>query len=63
MKKTGSLLAVTLLTSAVTATVPVFAQNTPVKTIILVHGAWVDGSGRKPVYDILANDGYAFRSP
>ena len=26
----------------------------PLKNIVLVHGAWVDGSGWKPVYDILA---------
>ncbi|GAB7524931.1 alpha/beta hydrolase [Paraburkholderia sp. 2C] len=31
---------------------------TPVKNIVLVHGAWVDGSGWKPVYDILTKDGY-----
>jgi pimeloyl-ACP methyl ester carboxylesterase len=30
----------------------------PVKCIVLVHGAWVDGSGWKPVYDILTKDGY-----
>jgi pimeloyl-ACP methyl ester carboxylesterase len=30
----------------------------PVKNIVLVHGAWVDGSGWKPVYDILTKDGY-----
>jgi pimeloyl-ACP methyl ester carboxylesterase len=24
----------------------------------LVYGAWVDGSGWKPVYDILVKDGY-----
>jgi pimeloyl-ACP methyl ester carboxylesterase len=30
----------------------------PVKSIVLVHGAWVDGSGWKPVYDILVKDGY-----
>src|SRR6266849_9545097 len=30
----------------------------PVKNIVLVHGAWVDGSGWKPVYDILTRDGY-----
>jgi len=30
----------------------------PVKNIVLVHGAWVDGSGWKPVYDILVKDGY-----
>ncbi len=30
----------------------------PVKNIVLVHGAWVDGSGWRPVYDILRKDGY-----
>jgi pimeloyl-ACP methyl ester carboxylesterase len=30
----------------------------PVRNIVLVHGAWVDGSGWKPVYDILTRDGY-----
>src|ERR1700676_847939 len=30
----------------------------PVKNIVLVHGAWVDGSGWKPVYEILNKDGY-----
>ncbi len=30
----------------------------PVKNIVLVHGAWVDGSGWKPVYEILVRDGY-----
>ena len=34
------------------------AQNTPVKNIVLVHGAWADGSGWKGVYDILVKDGY-----
>jgi pimeloyl-ACP methyl ester carboxylesterase len=33
------------------------AGNT-VKNIVLVHGAWVDGSGWKPVYDILTKDGF-----
>jgi len=31
----------------------------PVKNIVLVHGAWADGSGWKGVYDILTKDGYA----
>jgi pimeloyl-ACP methyl ester carboxylesterase len=37
-----------------------FAQNdTPrVRNIVLVHGAWADGSGWKGVYDILVKDGY-----
>jgi pimeloyl-ACP methyl ester carboxylesterase len=30
----------------------------PVNNIVLVHGAWVDGSGWKPVYEILVKDGY-----
>jgi pimeloyl-ACP methyl ester carboxylesterase len=31
---------------------------TPVHNIVLVHGAWVNGSGWKPVYDILVRNGY-----
>ena len=31
---------------------------TPIKNIVLVHGAWADGSGWKGVYDILVRDGY-----
>jgi pimeloyl-ACP methyl ester carboxylesterase len=31
---------------------------TPVHNIVLVHGAWVNGNGWKPVYDILVKDGY-----
>ena len=38
------------------ASAPAFAA--PVKNIVLVHGAWVDGSGSKPVYEILKRDGY-----
>jgi pimeloyl-ACP methyl ester carboxylesterase len=30
----------------------------PIKNVVLVHGAWVDGSGWKPVYEILTKDGY-----
>jgi pimeloyl-ACP methyl ester carboxylesterase len=29
-----------------------------VRNIVLVHGAWADGSGWKGVYDILVHDGY-----
>jgi pimeloyl-ACP methyl ester carboxylesterase len=35
------------------------AQAEPVHNIVLVHGAFVDGSGWRPVYDILKRDGYA----
>src|SRR5438046_8224507 len=36
------------------------AQNDErrVRNIVLVHGAWADGSGWKGVYDILVKDGY-----
>ena len=34
------------------------SQNGPVKNVVLVHGAWADGSGWKGVYDILTKDGY-----
>jgi pimeloyl-ACP methyl ester carboxylesterase len=29
-----------------------------VRNVVLVHGAWADGSGWKGVYDILTKDGY-----
>src|SRR6202789_934166 len=29
-----------------------------IKNIVLVHGAWADGSGWKGVYNILVKDGY-----
>jgi pimeloyl-ACP methyl ester carboxylesterase len=29
-----------------------------IRNIVLVHGAWVDGSGSKGVYDILIKEGY-----
>jgi pimeloyl-ACP methyl ester carboxylesterase len=36
------------------------AQNEAprVRNIVLVHGAWADGSGWKGIYDILVKDGY-----
>lgn len=34
------------------------AAAEPVKNIVLVHGAFVDGSGWRPVYDILKRDGF-----
>ncbi len=37
------------------ACAPAFAA--PVKNIVLVHGAWVDASGWKPVYAILTRHG------
>ncbi len=45
----------TLLTCGVLS-----AQNEEfrVRNIVLVHGAWADGSGWKGVYDVLVKDGY-----
>src|SRR6202140_2333108 len=36
------------------------AQNEQhrIRNVVLVHGAWADGSGWKGVYDILVKDGY-----
>lgn len=33
--------------------------GSPVKNVVLVHGAFADGSGWKPVVDILRKDGYS----
>jgi hypothetical protein len=32
--------------------------RTSIKNIVLVHGAWADGSGWRGVYDILTRDGF-----
>jgi pimeloyl-ACP methyl ester carboxylesterase len=37
---------------------PAQTQEPRVRNIVLVHGAWADGSGWKGVYDILVKDGY-----
>jgi hypothetical protein len=36
------------------------SQNEPhrIHNIVLVHGAWADGSGWRSVYDILVKHGY-----
>ncbi len=38
---------------------PAAASAAPVENIVLVHGAWVDASGWKPVHDILVKEGFA----
>lgn len=47
-----------LLASLLTLAAPVTAMAEPVKNIVLVHGAWVDASGWRPVYDILTKKGF-----
>ncbi len=43
---------------AMMAGVATTAVAAPAKNVVLVHGAWADGSGWKAVYDILRRDGY-----
>src|SRR5678815_5016430 len=38
--------------------VPAQYQKRIIRNIVLVHGAWVDGSGWKGAYEILVKDGY-----
>ena len=47
---------------AVTALAVACPAGAAVKTIVLVHGAFSDGSGWKPVADILERDGYSVRA-
>jgi pimeloyl-ACP methyl ester carboxylesterase len=56
MTKLKTLLAVAAALSLVSSTAPASAD--PVKNIVLVHGAWVDASGWKPVYEILTKQGF-----
>jgi len=35
------------------------SQDHKVRNVVLVHGAWADGSGWKGVYDILTRDGFS----
>jgi pimeloyl-ACP methyl ester carboxylesterase len=49
----------TMLCGAALASAPnLQAQKHEVKNIVLVHGAWADGSGWKGVYDNLVRDGF-----
>src|SRR5580692_755212 len=57
-KKAGFVYVLLLAALVVTS---VQAQNGPVKNVVLVHGAWADGSGWRGVYDILVKDGYNVR--
>ena len=53
-------IALLLLTCCALSAQNLSAQNQDhrVRNIVLVHGAWADGSGWKGVYDILVKDGY-----
>lgn len=46
----------TILIGALASPAP--AQDGSIKNVVLVHGAWADGSGWRGVYDILVKAGY-----
>ncbi len=52
-------LAAAVLAATVLTVPPALADG--IKNIVLVHGAWADGSGWRPVYEILKKDGYNVR--
>jgi len=53
----ATIFAVAIGALLLSATAPVAAVE-PLKNVVLVHGAFVDGSGWRAVYDILVRDGY-----
>ena len=53
----GSIVALTVATATVTGTVTEATAQT-VKNVVLVHGAFADGSGYKGVYEALTKQGY-----
>src|SRR2546421_2112428 len=55
MSKPWFIIGISLLTFC---TVSSQEKTSPTRNIVLVHGAWADGSGWKGVYDILVKDGY-----
>ena len=56
MKSFNAILGAVAAMSLVSIAAPASAE--PIKNIVLVHGAWVDGSGWKAVYDILSKEGF-----
>ncbi|MFD1874838.1 alpha/beta hydrolase [Hymenobacter bucti] len=55
----ASVLTAGLLTMASAPTAQAQTAPAGIRNILLVHGAYADGSGWKGVYDILVKDGYA----
>src|SRR5260370_15460045 len=52
-------LSAAMLCAVVLSSTPnLHAQKSEVKNIVLVHGAWADGSGWRGVYDNLVRDGF-----
>jgi hypothetical protein len=52
----------TMLCAAVLSSTPnLKTRQSEMKSIVLVHGAWADGSGWRGVYDNLIRDGFNVR--
>jgi alpha-beta hydrolase superfamily lysophospholipase len=47
-----------LCAAALSSTQNLQAQQSEVKNVVLVHGAWADGSGWRGVYDNLVKRGF-----
>ncbi|HEV7717787.1 MAG TPA: alpha/beta hydrolase [Arsenicitalea sp.] len=58
MSNTITLIATAALALGVSASGPLAADTQPVKSVVLVHGGFVDGSGWEGVYQILTKDGF-----
>jgi pimeloyl-ACP methyl ester carboxylesterase len=58
MFKRFSVLTMMLCAAVMWGTQESQAQNSTVKNIVLVHGAWADGSGWSGVYEILVKEGF-----
>lgn len=59
IKPVKAIIALLIVTFLVSTFPACFGQTRPgTKNIILVHGAFVDGSGWQPVYQILTKKGY-----
>jgi pimeloyl-ACP methyl ester carboxylesterase len=53
-----AIIAITLCAVAPSSAQDLKSQTAEAKNVVLVHGAWADGSGWRGVYDILVKDGY-----
>src|SRR5262249_35152936 len=51
-------LVIPALAALLTSTAPLAAMAEPIHNIVLVHGAWVDGSGWRAVHDMLVSKGF-----
>jgi len=47
-----------IILSTIIGSAPKAAAQTPVKNVVIVHGAFADGSGFKGIYNILTKKGY-----